>query len=98
MLTDTGFSNSDAALIQARFKLHVMKEAGETGVRGIRVANRVGPQFQDLAWSRVEPVVAERPRWPFTVARTKDGALFKKESADAASDQLSDKPSFSFTT
>jgi hypothetical protein len=94
VLTDTGFSNSDTALLQARFKLHFMKEAGETGGVGIRVANRAGPQFQDLAWRRVEPVVAERPRWPFTVRRTEDRALFKKESADAASD----KPSFSFTT
>ena len=98
VLTDKGLRNSDTAQVQARFKLRFMKEVSEAEVRGIRVANRAGPQFQDLAWCRVEPALADRPRWPFTVRRTEYRALFKKESSDDAIEKPSDKPSFSFTT
>ena len=60
----------------------------------IRVANRAGPQAQNLALSSVEPVAPHRPRWPFTVMRKEQRVASKTESSTA----MNDKPSFCFTT
>ncbi len=62
---------------------------------GIRVANRAGPQAQDLAWSsRVEPMPHHRPRWPFKVMRKEQNATSKSNPSTAALN----KTSFCFTT
>ncbi len=36
---------------------------------GIRVANRAGPQAQDMLTGKPESAVPQRPAWPFTVRR-----------------------------
>ena len=48
---------------------------------GIRVANRAGPQAQELPWHSVELVAAHRPRWPFTVMRKEQKATLDNESS-----------------
>jgi|DEB19_MinimDraft_2_1074335.scaffolds.fasta_scaffold11270_2 hypothetical protein len=61
---------------------------------GIRVANRLGPQAQDLTWRRAESVVPNRQRWPFKVMRAEQKGAPLNESSTAENNKLS----FCFTT